>query len=158
LQWPQDYQPGGTAVSIRNQWATRFLSKGSDVYGRWSWLTVAGRGTRKITFISAYQVCDGAAEAAITARTIRAQQEWMYADRGFSTVNLRKQFVTDIIMLINELQHSGHEVVVMMDCNEASGFGSAADKMCYDCNLANAHAMAGKHNPPPTYHRGVGEN
>ena len=31
LQWPQDYQPGGTAVSIHNQWATRFLSKGSNV-------------------------------------------------------------------------------------------------------------------------------
>jgi exonuclease III len=42
LQWPQDYQPGGTAVSICNQWATRFLSKGSDGYGRWSWLTVVG--------------------------------------------------------------------------------------------------------------------
>jgi hypothetical protein len=33
LQWPQDYQPGGMAISTRNKWATRFLSKGSDVYG-----------------------------------------------------------------------------------------------------------------------------
>jgi hypothetical protein len=155
LQWPQDYQPGGTAVSIRNQWATRFLSKGCDVYGRWSWLTVAGRGTKKITFISVYyRVCDGASEAAITSRTVRAQQEWMYADRGYSTVNLRNQFVTDIIMLINELQHSGHEVVVMMDCIETSEFGTAANKICYSCNLADAHALAGKHSPPPTYHRG----
>jgi endonuclease/exonuclease/phosphatase family metal-dependent hydrolase len=154
LQWPQDYQPGGTATSVRNQWATRFLSKGRDVYGRWSWLTLAGRGTKKITFISAYRVCDGAPEAPITSRTVRAQQEWMYADRGFSTVNLRCQFVTDIIILINELQHRGHEVVLMADLNEASGLGSAADKLCFECNLADAHSLGGRLNPPPTYHRG----
>ena len=41
LQWPQDYQLGGTAVSVRNKWATRFLQKGRDVCGRWSWLTLA---------------------------------------------------------------------------------------------------------------------
>jgi hypothetical protein len=98
LQWPHDYQPGGTAVSIRNQWATRFLEKGADTLGRWSWITVAGRGTRKITFISAYRVCDGAKEASITSRTVRAQQEWMYADRGHSSIDLRKQFVDDIII------------------------------------------------------------
>ena len=155
LQWPQDYQPGGTAVSIRNKWATRFLSKGNDVYGRWSWITLAGRGTKKITFISSYRVCDGAKEAPITSRTVRAQQEWMYADRGFSSVNLREQFATDIITLVNEIQQNGHEVVIMMDANEGSGFGSAVDKIRYECNLADVHALAGKTNPPPTYQRGT---
>jgi endonuclease/exonuclease/phosphatase (EEP) superfamily protein YafD len=43
----------------------------------------------------------------------------------------------------------------MTDLNEASGFGSAADKLCYECNLADAHALAGLSNPPPTYHRGL---
>ena len=154
LQWPQDYQPGGTAVSIRNQWATRFLEKGADTMGRWSWLTVAGRGTRKITFISAYRVCDGAKEASITSRTVRAQQEWMYADRGHSSIDLRHQFVADIIVVINDLQHKGHDVVVMMDANEASVSGSAVDRMCYSCNLADVHGLSGKIDPPPTYHRG----
>ena len=32
LQWPQDYQLGGTAISVCNKWATRILSKGRDVY------------------------------------------------------------------------------------------------------------------------------
>ena len=44
LKWPTNYQLGGTAVSVRNQWATRLLDKGSDDLGRWSWLTLAGRG------------------------------------------------------------------------------------------------------------------
>jgi exonuclease III len=79
----------------------------------------------------------------------------MYANRGFSTVNLRNQFVSDMTILIHELQNNGHEIVVMTDLNKASGFGSAADKVCYACNLANAHALAGLTNPPPTYHRGL---
>ena len=47
LQLSTDYQPGGTAVSMRDKWASRFLMKGSDEFGRWSWLTLTGRGTTK---------------------------------------------------------------------------------------------------------------
>ena len=100
IAWPNDYQPGGTAVSVRNKWATRFLKKGSDDFGRWSWLTLTGRGTTKITFISGYRVCDGAREAPITARTVRAQQEWMYADCGHASVSLREQFILGLIWLV----------------------------------------------------------
>jgi hypothetical protein len=45
------YQPGGTAVSVRNKWATRYLAKGDDPFGRWSWLMMTGKGTTRITFI-----------------------------------------------------------------------------------------------------------
>jgi hypothetical protein len=89
IQWPDDYQPGGTAVSVRNKWATRVLSKGADKLGRWSWIILSGKGTAKVAFISAYRVCDGASEAAITSRTVRAQQEWHYAEQGIQGVNLR---------------------------------------------------------------------
>ena len=154
LQWPHDYQPGGTAVAIRNQWATRCLAKGSDAMGRWAWVSLAGRGTTTITVISAYRVCDGANEASITSRTVRAQQEWMYADRGHASINLREQFVSDITVLINDFQLKGHSVVLMMDANEGSGAGTAVDRMCYDCNLADVHTLHGKFDPPPTYQRG----
>ena len=73
LQFQSDYQPGGTAVSVMNNWATRFLSKGSDPYGRWSWLTLVGSGTLKITFISAYRVCDGASFVNPDSTTVRIQ-------------------------------------------------------------------------------------
>ena len=62
LQLSTDYQPGGTAVSVRDKWASRFLMKGSDEL----WLTLTGRGTTKITFISGYRVCNGASESALT--------------------------------------------------------------------------------------------
>jgi hypothetical protein len=64
IQWPNNYQPGGTAV----------LSQGADKLGRWLWILLSGKGTAKVAFISAYRVCEGAAEAAITSRTVRAQK------------------------------------------------------------------------------------
>ena len=155
LDWDHDYQPGGTAISVRNKWATRFLSKGSDDFGRWSWITLVGKGTTKITFITGYRVCDGANEAPITARTVRAQQEWMYADRGFETINLRDRFTSDLTSLAKAFQASGHDLVIMLDANERSGQGSAVDQMCYDCQLTDAHTLTSDlSDPPPTYHRG----
>jgi exonuclease III len=139
MQWPQDYQPGGTAVSVRNKWATRYLSKGSDEIGRWSWVTIAGQGTTRITFISAYRVCDGANEASITSRTVRAQQEWFYADRGQASVNLRQQFVTDLIAQLEKWKKDGHDLVLMLDANEPAGPGSAIDCLIYACGLTDVH-------------------
>jgi hypothetical protein len=43
LGWTSKYQPGGTAVFVPNQWATRFLFSGSDSLGRWSWITLMGK-------------------------------------------------------------------------------------------------------------------
>jgi hypothetical protein len=127
MQWPQDYQPGGTAVLIRNKWASRYLEKGANNLGRWSWVTIAGQGKTKITFISAYRVCDGAAEASITSRTVRAQQEWMYADRGHTTINLRQQFVVDPVAQLKKWKSEGHNLLLMMDANEPAGPGLATN-------------------------------
>jgi endonuclease/exonuclease/phosphatase family metal-dependent hydrolase len=87
----------------------------------------------------------------------QSSNEILHQEPGKSccvAMHLRNQFVTDIVILIRELQQQGHEVVLMTDLNEASGFMSTADKLCYECNLADAHALAGLSNPPPTYHRG----
>ena len=155
LQLPGDYQPGGTAVSVRNQWATRFLGKGSDKFGRWSWLTLARRGTTKTSFISGYRVCDGANEAEITSRTFRAQQEWMYADSGIQNIDLRTQFVSDMVTLIKSFQAEGNDVVLMMDANEASRLNTGVDKLRMECELSDAHMLPRTTSPlPATYHRG----
>ena len=156
LDLRSDHQPGGTAVSVRNQWASRFLDKGSDNLGRWSWLTLTGQGTIKITFISAYRVCDGAPESSITSRTARSQQEWMYAAQGLPPTNLRKQFTKDIITLILAFQRKGHDIVLMMDANEPSISGSAIDTIVISCGLIDAHTLtSATTTPPATYHRGT---
>jgi hypothetical protein len=151
IQWPNDYQPGGTAVSVRNKfWATR-----ADKLGRWSWIILSGKGTAKVAFISTYQVCDGASESAITSRTVRAQQEWHYAEQGIQGVNLREQFLVDIQGLIGRMQKEGHDIVLMMDANESSSLGSGVDKLICKCGLADAHKSAQTTlAAPATYQRG----
>jgi ribonuclease HI len=156
LPWRTKYQPGGTAVSVRNKWATRYLDKGSDSLGRWSWLTLTGKGTTRVTFISAYRVCDGAAESSVTSGTVRSQQEYLYASWGHSSINLREQFVTDISALIIELQDKGHTIQLSMDANEASGPGSGVDRIMSNCNLVDAHSIRTSDSSPvpATYQRG----
>ena len=155
LQWPSNYQPGGTAISVRNQWATRLLDKGSDDLGRWSWLTLAGRGNTRITCISGYRVCDGVLSAPITARTSRAQQAWMNADRGEAQVNLRDKFMSDLTVLIMARKLIGHDIILMMDANEASGQGSGVDHLMTKCGLVDIHTLTVDLSPPPaTYQRG----
>ena len=79
----------------------------------------------------------------------------MYADRGLPQVNLRKQFFKDIIILVNLFAKQGHDILLMMDANEASGNGSAADTISIECGLQDAHSLSLDLSPPPaTYHRG----
>ena len=153
LQWPTDYQPGGTAVAVRNEWATRYLSHGHDDLGRWSWITLAGQNRAKITFLSGYRVCDGANESNITSRTVQAQQEWIYANRGEINVDLRKSFITDLCKLTKSLQDQGCDVVLMLDANEARGAKSGVDQIMNECCLADAHAATTDRSPAPATHQ-----
>jgi hypothetical protein len=151
-----DYQPGGTAVLVRNQWATRYLSSGSDILGRWSWITLTGKGTKKVSFISAYRVCEGAAIGSVTSGTVRSQQEWHYASNGQQAGNLRERFVTEISTLILDLQSQGHDIQLSMDANEASGPASGVDRIMSKCKLVDAHKLCESDSRPmpATYSRG----
>ena len=138
-----------------NKWATRFLSKGSDVYGRWSWITLVGSGMLKITFLSAYRVCDGASYSNPDSSTVRSQLEWMNASHGLGKVHLRQQFDSDLCAFITTLQQSGHDIVVMMDANEQDGIDSSCDRLCNRCQLIDAHSLSSDKSPPPaTFSRG----
>ena len=79
----------------------------------------------------------------------------MYTDRGQSSVNLREQFVLDLISVIRDFQLRGHDIVLMTDVNEASRHGSAVDWLIYACHLSDVHAKCGTTPPPATYHRGT---
>ncbi|WP_317203177.1 hypothetical protein, partial [Janthinobacterium sp.] len=69
---------------------------------------------------------------------------------GLPQVNLRKQFVIDMISTIAEFQRAGHEIVLMMDANEPSGSGTAADVISLACGLRDAHTLSMTATAPPT--------
>jgi hypothetical protein len=49
-------KPGGALSTICDNWVSRLLFKGEDAYGlgRWSYVTLHGKGSIKITVITAY--------------------------------------------------------------------------------------------------------
>ena len=149
LQFQSDYQPGGTAVAVLNKWATRFVSKGSDSFGRWSWITLVGSGTLRITFISAYRVCAGASYANPDSSTVRSQLEWLNASQGLGHVQVCQQFDSDLGDMVLAFQNSGHDIVLMMDANEKDGSDSFCDRLCIKCHLTDAHSLSGDQSPPP---------
>jgi hypothetical protein len=52
------YQPGGTATIICDNWTSRVIGRGENPHGlgRWSYIILRGRGTKKVAIITAYNV------------------------------------------------------------------------------------------------------
>jgi len=156
MGYTDEYQPGGTATFVRDRWATRFLSSGSDSMGRWSWLTLAGKGTTRITFISAYQVCDGKDKESTVSRTFRVQLEEQNTARGRTKCDLRQQTITDLLHFIKKLKKDGQDIVLMMDANDTAGRQSLVDRLMINGGLVDAHGLGANASstPPATYQRG----
>ena len=156
MGYSTEFQPGGTATFVRDEWTTRFLKSGSDLMGRWSWITLAGKGTTKITFISAYQVCKGADGESTVSKTFRVQLEVQNTARGRKPKNLRQQTITDLLKFIRSLKEDGQDIVLMMDANETAGTGSLLDRLMMTGGLVDAHAIGANKSltAPATYQRG----
>jgi len=156
MGWPEEHQQGGTAISVRNKWATRYLAQGSDEMGRWSYITLNGKGTTRITFMVAYRVCDGSHDTPITSKTVRAQQDWMYNDQGKTAVDLRKQCMIDIARAVNSFKREGHDVILCMDANEGNlNAQSGVAKLIRETGLNDVHAhLLDCTQLPPTHQRG----
>jgi hypothetical protein len=57
------YLPGGTCTTVVDKWATRVLENGADaLLGRFSWVTMAGKQNKKVTFVSVVSVKNGPSE------------------------------------------------------------------------------------------------
>jgi hypothetical protein len=55
IPWEANYQPGGTLTMVIGQWTQNVTQHGSDPkLGRWSWVTVKGKGTIQTAFITTY--------------------------------------------------------------------------------------------------------
>jgi hypothetical protein len=54
------YKPGGTATAALKNWSHRVVGSGRDPtgYGRWSDVTNGGKGSKLITYVLLYRVCN----------------------------------------------------------------------------------------------------
>jgi hypothetical protein len=118
------YQPGGTLTAIVGRWTSRVISKGVDPHGlgRWSYITIRGKGDKIITVITGYRVCSSTL-GSIGEKTAYKQQfrhlSQKWREHNFSTTpDPHRQFILDLQSWIEALISKNHEIILSLDNNE----------------------------------------
>jgi hypothetical protein len=99
-QFLGNYQPGGTATIITDQWTSRIIKSGMDPsgLGRWSYITLRGKSDTSICIITAYQVCNDRYTGPKTA--YQQQKRHLAAifrtQQTVATLDPYKQFIYDL--------------------------------------------------------------
>ncbi|KAI2513931.1 hypothetical protein MHU86_315 [Fragilaria crotonensis] len=150
------YQPGGTFMATTGRWSS--CSTGIPLVdpsglGRWSGLCYLGKRGKRLAILTAYR---SPRQQPTGGFGFFDQQHSLLLSQGVSNPNVRKQFIIDIILFVNNLQSKGYDVIVSLDANETLGqdkhFGLA--HLIDECTLTDLHLL-GPSDPPATYKYGV---
>jgi len=153
------YKPGGTAMTITGMWCGRASTEtGQDPsgMGRWSFMTLKGRNSMEIVFITTYRVSQVSMPQHSDCTTYH-QEHMMLSKKGHPSPNPRAQFIADMIQFIQSHQSKGREILLMIDANEAVGDSSQGiDSVMCACALYNImQATHPEIELPVTYNRGT---
>ena len=151
----QAYKPGGTATIVTGKFVGRIHDeKVTDPLGNYSLITLKGRHNSAISIITAYRVVQTEATNAGT-RTAYQQQRNVMRMQNISNPDPRNQAISDLRTLIQNLQHKGHEILLMIDANESlHQRNSKIEKLRNDTNLVDLHTFKhGIDGQPETYIR-----
>ncbi len=113
------YQPGGTATIVCNDWVSRVFDIGEDhlALGWWSFVTLQGKGQKKITIVMAYN-----ASLILGDTTNFHQQQWVLttlhvAHNQRVDSQPRRQFMLDLQAWLEHIIQDNHEGILSMDAN-----------------------------------------
>ncbi|KAL7569758.1 hypothetical protein ACA910_005702 [Epithemia clementina (nom. ined.)] len=162
----KSFKTGGTlAVAIGNS-SGRVIDTGTDPLGRWSYLTFACKNHRKLTLISAYQVCLQPSSSSLSTTstppipsrmpslTAYAQQVSLLRQAN-RTCTPRQAFIEDLTALIAQLRMQDCGILLTGDFNEP--LGTSPDGMtglCADLHLTDLMLHLTGRDEFPTYQRG----
>jgi hypothetical protein len=143
-------------MATTGKWTTRSTGKATEDpsgLGRWSGLTYLGKQNKRLTVLTAYRSPRQQPSAGFG---FYDQQYALLLSKGICKPNVRRQFITDLTKLINDLQSAGHEILLSLDANEILGqdktFGIG--HLLDECTLADLHCL-GPALPPATYKYGA---
>ncbi len=148
---------GGTAIGTWGAWSGRVIAKGQDPsgLGRWSYITMIGKGQVKNTFVSAYRVCLQRPDS--SRDTAYAQQYRLLLLKGIQQPNPRQQFFDDLTLQLTEWrQDPEHGVFIGIDANESLRTGKHFQRFLQQNQLVDiiTQVHGSQHETPDTYHRG----
>ena len=92
------HQPGGTLTAVCDNWVSRVIAKGEDPFGigRWSYITLRGKNSVKITIITAYNATPSSGDSTYYHQQLRVLSRLHREQHIASNPDPRRQFVLDL--------------------------------------------------------------
>jgi hypothetical protein len=115
------HQPGGTATVICDNWTSRLIERGEDPLGlgRWSYITLRGKGAAKINIVTAYNATQSYGDTTNFQQQYRVLSR-LHRDQGQRmTANPRRQFILDLQAWLESRIAEGHDLIIGMDAYDS---------------------------------------
>ena len=115
----ETFQAGGCLTTAQGRTATTVQSHGivdPTGLGRWSGVTLEGKGGNVLSIVTAYRVCEGSVRHAPIGSALVREHEF-YRNKGEKSPQPRQRFLSELRQIIEQLQNRGHAILVMLDAN-----------------------------------------
>ncbi len=148
------HKPGGGILGVNNRWTGRIFDTGSDSRGikRWAYASLSGKGNKKVTFISAYRVCQ---QADPGPKTVSMQEHLLLCEQlDKQIINPRQQFLDDLADFVGMKIGEGHEIILMLDANKDLDESGPWKEFNERCNLYDLMERQKDDNPIPASQEG----
>jgi hypothetical protein len=145
------YQPGESLTLVNeNLTSSCFGDNHGDPtgLGRWSGITLRGKGNFNMTIITAYRTCGGNIRTYSLGSTYSREYNF-FRDNRHKTPNPRRLFLQYLETKIKHLQYQGHAILLMLDANADDSDPHFQDKI-HSCALHDLH----EHHPAPSTYIG----
>ena len=115
----KNWLPGGTLTSVLGRWTGAKITSGHDhPLGRWSWISLKGKGNKTITLINIYRVNPG--HNNLGEYTNYKQQVFIKLKEGIDRYNPRTQTICDLQEFIQNKRNLNEDIIICIDANETT--------------------------------------
>jgi hypothetical protein len=106
---------------VCGNWVSRVIAKGEDTFGlgRWLYVTLSGKGERKVTLITAYNASNTPGDTTFYQQQVRILSRLHRESNQSVNPQPHRQFVLDLQAWIQYIQKQGHDIILSLDANEA---------------------------------------
>lgn len=105
---------------VCGNWVSSVVAKGEDPLGlgRWSYVTLRGKGETKITVVTAYNACQSSGDTKYYQQQLRILSRLHREQNILASPNPRRQFILDLQSWMEYLRSEGHHFILAMDANK----------------------------------------